>query len=883
MRNIITTFLFIIILLASVIVENKAQAQISTTPSPAQIEQFKKLPKQQQMALAQQFGIDLGQIQSMSSQPSSTFDAEKPEQKYLDKMNQKGELPLSDPWQAFGEETEEELKPFGYDMFEQLQDAFLPGGSIPVPADYLVGPGDTIEVNLYGKASSSYTVTINNEGQIYIPELEPLNVAGLTFVELKNYIAQAVEEKTIGYTSAVAISNLRSIQVYVVGDVKRPGAYNLSSLSTITNALFISGGPTLIGSLRNIHLKRAGKTISKLDLYQVFTAGDVSQDLRLQQGDVIFVDGVKNQVSVTGEVRRPAIFEVVESDNVNSVVKYAGGLTMKGYPKNVVYASFDQNYQRQVSAVDLTQTSQKAALKNGDVITVLPVSEQFSDVIHIAGAVARPGIYTWREGLALGQLINGQDDVLATTDLGYGLILRKNQTNNYQVEQFQPAKVIAGEKVNLNAGDLVVFFSQFEQATYEIAKTLADDFPTNPNLKALDFELTPELNLPTLPQYEEVEEVENNFIYDLQHGDLFAKQKALAATKLMGRGELLQPIVQLLTASQQGAVLVPVVEINGQVRFPGVYPLAANSGLEKIVKAAGGLTESANLERGEISRVVELADFSKSTQHLSFNLTNPEWKSIAVSPRDVINIFQKANWQDEQKVELSGEVLYPGIYTIKEGESLAEVLQRAGGLTRFAAPGSAFFTRESLKLLEQQQAQNMARNLSKELAFKSISSSYSNVNIGEVQLLVNKLTTVEGVGRLVIDLPSVLDGTGSPIKLENGDKLHVPSFRNEVNIIGEVQVATTHLFDASWSLEDYLNSSGGLRQQADDDRIYIIRANGLVDVPDSSWFGDSLTIRPGDTIVVPLDAGYTDRLTLWEKATSIFYQLTVGLAALGRI
>ncbi|MDO6719975.1 SLBB domain-containing protein [Psychrosphaera sp. 1_MG-2023] len=858
---------YLIIVFAS-FTSTETYGQISTTPSQAQIEQFKRLPKQQQEALAKQFGIDISQISGAVSNSSSvTEPAIRPEMQYVNNVatqNSVEKVSVKD----------KTLKPFGYDMFDQLQAAFIPGGTIPVPADYILGPGDTLDVTLYGKNSVSYTVTINNEGQIYIPELEPMNVSGLTFLELKAHIANVVDEKTIGFKSSVAIVDLRGIQVYVVGDVKKPGAYHLSSLSTVTNALFISGGPTLVGSLRNIYLKRGGKNIARLDLYKVFTQGDVSQDNRLQQGDVIFVDSVKRQVSVTGEVRRPAIYEVTSDDSVKDLVQYAGGLTMNAYPKNVVLASFDNNYQRQVSALDLTESdSNNLSLKNGDVVTVMPVSQQFSDVVNVAGAVARPGMYTWQQGMKLSQLINSHDDILPTTDLTYALVVTHGAFNQYQVQQFSPSGVFSGDDVKLSANDLVVFFSQFEHNTFDLVDREVG--------KLNDVKLDDKLNNSKNTHFRI--ETDGNYLFELQHGDLFSKQKALVETKRYSRRQLIRPIIQLITDSQQGGELVPVVEITGQVRFPGVYPLSKGAGLEQMVAAAGGLTESANFEKGEISRIVQTTERGKDTNHLSFNLVNDDWRSIKLEPRDVVNFFQQANWQEELKVTLTGEVMFPGTYTIKEGETLSEVVARAGGLTQFAAPEAAFFTRQSLKILEQQQAKNMARNLSKELAFKSISSSYSNVNISEVQLLVDKLTTVEGVGRLVIDLEKIIAAEASPLKLENGDQLHVPTYRDEVNIIGEVQVATTHLHDENWQLEDYLNSSGGLRQQADEDRIYIIRANGLVDVPDDSWFGRTLKIRAGDTIVVPLDAGYTDQLTLWEKATSIFYQLTVGLAALGRI
>ncbi|MDC2891332.1 SLBB domain-containing protein [Psychrosphaera algicola] len=633
---------YLIIVFAS-FTSTETYGQISTTPSQAQIEQFKRLPKQQQEALAKQFGIDISQISgAVSNYSSVTEPAIRPEMQYVNNLatqNSVEKVSVKD----------KTLKPFGYDMFDQLQAAFIPGGTIPVPADYILGTSDTLDVTLYGKNSVSYTVTINNEGQIYIPELEPMNVSGLTFLELKAHIANVVDEKTIGFKSSVAIVDLRGIQVYVVGDVKKPGAYHLSSLSTVTNALFISGGPTLVGSLRNIYLKRGGKNIARLDLYKVFTQGDVSQDNRLQQGDVIFVDSVKRQVSVTGEVRRPAIYEVTSDDSVKDLVQYAGGLTMNAYPKNVVLASFDNNYQRQVSALDLTESdSNNLSLKNGDVVTVMPVSQQFSDVVNVAGAVARPGMYTWQQGMKLSQLINSHDDILPTTDLTYALVVTHGAFNQYQVQQFSPSGVFSGDDVKLNANDLVVFFSQFEHNTFDLIDREVG--------KLNDVKLDDKLKNSKNTHFRI--ETDGNYLFELQHGDLFSKQKALIETKRYSRRQLIRPIIQLITDSQQGGELVPVVEITGQVRFPGVYPLSKGAGLEQMVAAAGGLTESANFEKGEISRIVQTTERGKDTKHLSFNLVNDDWRSIKLEPRDVVNFFQQANWQEELKVTLTGEVMF---------------------------------------------------------------------------------------------------------------------------------------------------------------------------------------------------------------------------------
>jgi len=883
------------LLIASIFLTSFASiAQVSTTPSAAQIEQFKKLPKSQQQALAKQFGIDINSLNMSSGTNANDGTNVQPEQQYLNTDNNSDKnLDL------FSEQNQDddELKPFGHDLFKQNQSAFLPEGQLPVPADYILAPGDSIEVSMYGKESNQYTFTINNNGQITIPNLEPLTVSGLSYQELKTFISETVRTKMIGIKATTSIANLGGIQVYVIGDVTNPGAYYLSSLSTVTNALFISGGPSEIGSLRNIEVKRGGKVVAKADLYELFINGNASNDIRLQQGDVIFVPAITHQVSITGEVRRPAIYEIKPGQTISDAIIMAGGLNLAAYPKNVVVASFNSNYQRDIKRINLNDKAVTNKVKNGDVITVLPISERLDQVVNVAGAVSRPSTYAWHPNMTLSDLIASKDDLMSSTDMDYALVLTETNQGDFDIQQFKPRAVLNGQNIKLSQGSLVVFFNRYNREIFEVAKTELeleleldrneqDNSDEDNYLNQAEQQLDG-LQLFTNYQFESKEqEIELNYLHAIQNGNIFDKQEALVATKELSRTQLLNPIVQLLSASNGVGKLIPLAEISGQVRYPGIYPIAHNASIIDLVDAAGGLTESANLSMGEVSRTRYDENGDLTLEHISFNLgqaiNKNKSSNVAVKAKDVVNVFQQANWQDEFKVTLNGEVKYPGTYSMSDGETLSQLLKRAGGLTKYAAPESAFFTREALKLLEQEQARSTARSLSKELAFKSISSTASNVNVTEVQLLVNQLTKIDGVGRLIIDLPKVMTGEVADIALENGDTLNIPSVRNEVNVVGEVQVATSHLFNKKWDIDDYITSSGGLKIQSDDERIYVIRSNGLVDATYSnSWFGvGEVKINPGDTIVVPLDTEYTDKLTLWEKATSIFYQLTVGLAAI---
>lgn len=878
-----------------------SNAQVSGTPSAQQVEQFKKLPKDKQKILAKQLGFDLNLLQGMSGIDKGTSGQNLqsyPEQQYL--MQNQNMEEMSEV------EEEEELKPFGYEMFERMQEAFLPNGNVPVPADYIIGPGDSLNVSYYGKEFQSFTADVDNEGKIALADIEPIMVSGLTLSELKEYVKQVTAEKLFGVNAVVSMGELRTIQVYVLGDVKKPGAYQLSSLSTMANALFISGGPNQVGSLRDIRLRRAGKELSQLDLYEFMLNGDIQNDKRLQQGDVIFVSQIKKQISVVGEVRRPAIYEIKSEETIKDAINFAGGLTPNGYPKSVEITSFNENFYRTIFNIDLTdKASYSKVVNNGDLIKVHESAGRIDDAVNIAGYVARPGAYTWREGVTLVELLKSPAELLIGADFNYGLVVSNlsNPGEKIQTKQFSPEKMFSGKQtVELTKGDLVLFFNNFDKTTYykdeghvaDLLERRADvdrmkKFNrVNRNFSNAFSELSSIFGDGEELKAEESDKV--NYVYKILFGDQTEKFKAFPETQKLTREELIQPIVQLMEQQVLNGQNINVIEVRGEVRFPGNYPINENTSASQAIWAAGGLKESASTYKAEISRISNEQNSSSKINHISIDLSlalaENNQSNLTLSGRDVVNVFEKTQWNDQLRVTLRGEVRFPGVYEVNEGESLAEVVVRAGGLTDKASPESAFFTRRALKELEEKQAKVMARALSKELALKSMSSSTANLNVQEVQSLVSNLSEVEGVGRLIIDLPQVLSGNTADIELEDGDMLAVPSRKNEINIIGEVQVPTSYVFNSEWRTSDYIKASGGFRAQADEDRVYIVRANGLVDVPElDSWFSadEYDVLYPGDTIVIPLDAGHVDQLTLWEKATAIFYQATVGIAAILKI
>ncbi|MEJ2347436.1 MAG: SLBB domain-containing protein, partial [Gammaproteobacteria bacterium] len=318
------------------------------------------------------------------------------------------------------------LKPFGYDLFSGVPTTFAPATDIPVPSDYVIGPGDTVQVQLFGKDNSEYSLVVTRDGTLNFPGLGPVPVTGLTFAELRKNLEKRVREQMIGVKASITMGALRSIRVFVLGDARRPGSYTVSALSTMTNALFVSGGIDKIGSLRDIQLKRHGKVITHLDLYDLLLHGDTSHDRRLLPGDVIFVPPVGDTVGVSGEVKRPAIYELKNETTVGQVVKLAGGLLPNADPKVTQLERVGTNQERTLVDVDLSKAAGRSMhVRDGDVVRVYSVLGRLSDVVTLAGHVERPGKRQWRQGMRLTDLISSADDLRPRADMHYVLIRRE--------------------------------------------------------------------------------------------------------------------------------------------------------------------------------------------------------------------------------------------------------------------------------------------------------------------------------------------------------------------------------------------------------------------------------------------------------------------------
>lgn len=285
---------------------NALAAQISQQ----QIAQFKNLPKSQQQVLAQSMGVDLnsvmGQISGSNQQAQLSSTPITPRDTTENNIRNQDE-------DSFFEDDNELFKPlerFGMDVFSNAPSTFTPTMDIAIPNHYVLGVGDQLSIQVYGKENAEYVLSITREGNILIPDVGPIKIVGLSFSEMKKFLTEKIQQRIIGVNVVVSLAELRSMRIFVLGDAYKPGPYTLSSLSSVTHAIFAAGGVSDIGSLRNIEVKRAGKIVQTVDLYDLLIKGDSSSDVLLQSGDVVFIPTQSKSVSILGEVRRPAIYEL---------------------------------------------------------------------------------------------------------------------------------------------------------------------------------------------------------------------------------------------------------------------------------------------------------------------------------------------------------------------------------------------------------------------------------------------------------------------------------------------------------------------------------------------------------------------------------------------
>jgi protein involved in polysaccharide export with SLBB domain len=714
-----------------------------------------------------------------------------------------GPLTQKSEFEKFVEDaTGRPLSVYGRQLFDEVPTTFAPVEHIPVPADYVLGPGDELLIRAWGKIDLDSRVTVDRNGQIYLPKVGSLTVAGLRYEQAEGYLHSAIGALFKDFELNVAMGQLRSIQIFVLGSARQPGGYTVSSVSTLVDALFASGGPSATGTMRHIQLRRGGQTLTEFDIYDLMQKGDKSHDVRLLPGDVIYFPSIGAQVAISGDVNVPGIYELKGETTVGAALKGAGGMTSLADAERVVLERIENHSNRQVEEFALDTSGQGHLLKDGDLLRVFPLSPKFQNAVTLRGNVAQPGLYAWKEGMRISNLIPSR-----------GFLITRDYWNR---ENHLVPRISAHPFGDPRAGQ----FS--EQQTG-------------------------------------------------QPGDLGANQYGSPRTDQPGNAQADQNGNQ--QADQFG---------NGQAGQSGILHAnqPGNQGNDQSINSRTPIIDTVGKNSAEINweyaLIERLDERDLSTHLIPFRLAgaidNPASQdNQLLKAGDVVTIFSRADLELPMEkhasfVQVGGEVNAPGVYRVNPGETLRDVVKQAGGLTPHSYLYASILTRVSARQAQEKQLQQSTEQMQRELTAKFANAvpqtgqtgADQQAQLAMQQTALAKLASIKPTGRVVLDMKSgaetIEDMPDFP--LEDGDTFYIPPRLSTVEVAGAVYNANALRYEPGKRLIAYLNDAGGATREADQKRIFVIRADGTVvsrQSRNSHSHGSygNLKLLPGDAVVVP--------------------------------
>jgi polysaccharide export outer membrane protein len=717
---------------------------------------------------------------------------------------------------------------FGQNLFRNVPSTFAPLDRVPVTPDYLIGPGDELMVRSWGQIDINYRAVVDRTGSIYLPRIGAISVAGLRYDQLNDALKSAVGRVFKNFELSVTLGQLRSIQVFVVGQVRRPGVYTVSSLSTLVNALFASGGPSNHGSMRNIQLKRQGKEVTSFDLYDLIVRGDKSKDAPLLPGDVIYVAPVGRLAALSGSVNVPAIFELKDHDTLGDAISYAGGLTTTAAGQRAIVERIDERHARRAEEFALSADGLRQELHDGDVVRFLHISPRFENAVTLRGNVSVPGRYPWHEGMRVKDLIPSRD-VLIT----YEYWKRQNRlaldpdSESFRLQDDQRQKDRT-ESYSDQSRSLSQDRQQQDQQDREDHQNQRHPSNNDPDRNQAAAERDQSRERPRdriEAQRATEEEIKNEvkrsaaeinweyaLIQRLNPEDLTTRLLPFNLGKAIAGDDVQNLVLQpgdVITVFSQADMQVPIgqqskfVRLEGEFHTAGVYQVEPGETLRHLLVRVGGFTPQAYFYGAE---------------------------------------FTRESTREEQQRRLDQYI-----------DDLAKAIERNAGAQRNLSPEEALAERQSLE--------------------------------GQRRLL-ERLRELKASGRIVLELkPGAATLEAFPdLVLEDGDRLLVPFRPATVNVLGSVYNSNAFMYKPGKTVGEYLRLSGGATRDGDKGRSFVIRADGST-VSSQEFHGlfsgglDAVRLMPGDTVVVPekLDKGAV--LRGFKDWTQIVTQFVLGAAA----
>jgi protein involved in polysaccharide export with SLBB domain len=775
------------------------------------------------------------------------------------------------------------LERFGEDVFRNSTGNLdeLPM-DLPAGPDYVVGSGDGLTINLTGGVSQRLQRVVDRAGRVVLPEVGAVEVSGHNLGDVQHLVRTVLRNQFRDVDVDVSLSRIRTVRVYVVGDVERPGAYDVSSLSTPLNALYIAGGPTSGGSLRLLQHYRGKQLLEQVDVYDLLLHG-VSGDMRrLEAGDTIEVPPLSGLVTVEGMVRRPAVYELNGEQSLAEVLQLAGGVLPTGTLRHVDVERVENHDTRTMLRVDIpetnnqeqvTQALQDFKVQDGDKIKITPILPYADKTVYLDGYVSRPGKFAYRDGMKVTDLIKSYKDLLPEPSTTHAEIIRLVEPDYTPVVlAFNLGDALAGKDQDfvLKPFDTVRVFSKYDfedQPIVTVSGEVRDpgDHLTNgtPHLRDAIY-LAGGTTRDAL-----LDDVQ---VYRKTSGGKLQVLSVNLAKAMAGDDKyniVLESKDRVFIHRDLNKVDPPMVSIEGEVARPGKYPLGDDMTAAGLVRLAGGFKRGAYTEQADLTRY----EVEQGTKVISDRVTVPIANAMRGEPEadvrlrdgDVLTIGQISDWQDVgATIQVKGEVAHPGGYGIQPGERLSSIIARAGGFLPTAYPYGAIFERVELRDMEEKNHAELIERMrveAKEVknipGMEEDDQAKAKATVLQYKKTIQDLENTPPAGRLVVHISSDVKrwaNTPADVQVRAGDTIYIPKRPSMVLVDGSVYNPTGITYkpgkDARW----YLQQAGGPTAMADRKAIFVIRADGSVIGGAGGMLkggAETAELRPGDMVIVP--------------------------------
>jgi protein involved in polysaccharide export with SLBB domain len=696
---------------------------------------------------------------------------------------------------------------FGQSLFEEPPSTFSPIDRTQAPAEYVIGPGDELRIRIWGQVEADLRVVVDPSGGIYIPQVGEVTVAGVRYGDLEDHIKRQVGNVFKNFNLTVEAGHLRAIQVTVVGNARYPGTYTISSLSTLVNAVFSSGGPSPQGSLRHIQVRRGEATITDFDFYDLLVNGDKSKDVRLQSGDVIYIPHVGPLVAISGSINTPAIYEMKSGSTLGELIETAGDLSTVADSSRITIDRFADR-SRKTLEFPLDDQSRVLVLQDGDIVRVWSIIPRFEDTVTLRGNVANPGRYPWKPGMRVRDLIPDAQALL---------------TRRYWRER---AAIVNGRATEYPIlGD--------EQPSIRNDKLSQDLNLSNPNAPNNNPSgaIRPEGSAATAEIAEGMQSSPNDI--SARTGDQSTQDKRGASS-----AESSTNPNTVKNVAQDIRRYSP--EINWDYA---------------IIQRINPIDLS--------SRLIWMSPRKAILEH-------DDASNLELQAGDIVTIFSQHDISVPESnrsryVVIEGEVRRPGIYKLEVNETLHSILERAGGLTPEAYIYGSQLFRESARIVEQKSLDELARTMEVQVRQTTAAAAASS-QAGEVpqmlsaqEAILGQLHSARATGRVSLPVrPHDKDINDFPdMMMEDNDRLTIPHTPSTVAVVGNVYNPGSFIYNPHNTVESYLDMAGKGKPASDFHHAFVLRANGVVvaannvNGPFTGGQFDRLRLYPGDQVIVP--------------------------------